>query len=170
MTVSLAQHRDCHRHPADSQHHALPQPGFTHIGCCTSLWNGGCNNLGYSGCEMNDPYILRYGQVSDYLSCGDYAQTEVRGIGAYIPLKSWSQTVRARPSTDYRIAVYSSESDDFNHNRPSRPPDSEPPPVPTRRLQHRGCQIRPIQGAEPRRALPLSLSAFNARAAGEPGP
>ena len=41
MAVSQSEHRDCHRHPADSQHHASPQLAFTHIGCCTSLWNGG---------------------------------------------------------------------------------------------------------------------------------
>jgi len=41
MAVSQFHHRDCRRHLADSQHHASPQPGFTHIGCCTSLWNGG---------------------------------------------------------------------------------------------------------------------------------
>jgi len=43
MAVSRSDHRDCRRHLADPRHHASIQPGFTHIGCCTSLWNGGCD-------------------------------------------------------------------------------------------------------------------------------
>ena len=41
MAVSQFHHRNCRRHPADSQHHASIRPPFTHIGCCASLWNGG---------------------------------------------------------------------------------------------------------------------------------
>ena len=91
MAVSQSEHRDCHRHPADSQHHASPQLAFTHIGCCTSLWNGGFKKEEFNA------------------ACGDTAgfnPTELDGIatiGLSPPKTNWARPISVPPYYGYSL-------------------------------------------------------------------
>ena len=68
-------------------------------------------------CEIKSPYILRYGAIDDYSNCSigstGVSQSDVRGISGILSLNSWQQTLRARPSQDYCIALFSSKSGGF---------------------------------------------------------
>ena len=68
-------------------------------------------------CEIKSPYIMRYGAIDDYSNCSvgstGVSQPDVRGINGALVLNSWQQTLRARPSQDYCIALFSSKPGGF---------------------------------------------------------
>ena len=68
-------------------------------------------------CEIKSPYIMRYGSIDDHSNCSvgsvGVSQSDVRGISGMLGLNSWQQTLRARPSQDYCIALFSSKPGSF---------------------------------------------------------
>ena len=68
-------------------------------------------------CEIKSPYILRYGAIDNHSNCSvgsvGVSQSDVSGISGMLGLNSWQQTLRARPSQDYCIALFSSKPGGF---------------------------------------------------------
>ena len=94
-------------------------------------------NLFSSSCEIKSPYIMRYGAIDGYSKCragqDGPTQSQINGINATLPLNSWQQTLRARPSQDYCMALFSSVAGSYYNTYPfvavgfRTPADPNPP-------------------------------------------
>ena len=97
-------------------------------------------NLFSSSCEIKSPYIMRYGAIDGYSKCragqDGPTQSQINGINARLGLNSWQQTLRARPSQDYCLALFSSVAGSYYNTYPfvavgfRTPADPNPPASP----------------------------------------